>query len=249
MEMMVATAMFSVITVAGYLLFVAGQAAWMTTDAKIHMQENMRRGLQRISAELQESGVDENGVLQVFITDNGGVNGSDILRFSVPICICYTNVSDEEGDVRFWGAPLVWGQSGCTDNYPVGKNNKVDICHYPPGNPDNPQNLNVNVNAVKAHLAHGDSVGDCGTCEFDDFTNRYVEYRLDAQGQLLRRVLDGSLSVIAETIVAGSFTDFQAQVNGGQTVVTLNVTLSRPAAHNRQLTSGGDLDVYLQNGN
>jgi len=33
---------------------------------------------------------------------------------------------------------------------------KVDICHIPPGNPDNAHMINVSVNAIPAHIAHGD---------------------------------------------------------------------------------------------
>lgn len=39
---------------------------------------------------------------------------------------------------------------------------KVDICHVPPGNPANAHTINVSVNAIPAHLAHGDSLGACG---------------------------------------------------------------------------------------
>ncbi|MHC4446901.1 MAG: hypothetical protein ACYSXF_03725 [Planctomycetota bacterium] len=38
----------------------------------------------------------------------------------------------------------------------------VTICHYPPGEPDNPQTLTVGTAAVGSHLAHGDVVGVCG---------------------------------------------------------------------------------------
>jgi hypothetical protein len=38
---------------------------------------------------------------------------------------------------------------------------KVDICHIPPGNPDNAHTINVSVNAIPAHLAHGDRLGSC----------------------------------------------------------------------------------------
>lgn len=41
------------------------------------------------------------------------------------------------------------------------KMNKVEICHIPPGNPDNPQTLCLSPNAVPAHLAHGDYLGSC----------------------------------------------------------------------------------------
>lgn len=38
---------------------------------------------------------------------------------------------------------------------------KVDVCHIPPGNPANAHTINVSVNAVPAHLAHGDFLGAC----------------------------------------------------------------------------------------
>ncbi|MEX1239701.1 MAG: cell envelope integrity protein TolA [Cyclobacteriaceae bacterium] len=38
----------------------------------------------------------------------------------------------------------------------------VTICHIPPGNKTNTRTLVINRAALKAHLAHGDSEGDCG---------------------------------------------------------------------------------------
>ena len=40
---------------------------------------------------------------------------------------------------------------------------KVDVCHIPPGNPDNAHLINVSWNAVPAHLAHGDQLYTCDT--------------------------------------------------------------------------------------
>jgi hypothetical protein len=40
---------------------------------------------------------------------------------------------------------------------------KVDICHIPPGNPANAHTINVSVNAIPAHLGHGDTLGACGS--------------------------------------------------------------------------------------
>ena len=37
----------------------------------------------------------------------------------------------------------------------------VTICHIPPGNAANPQTITVDSNAVAAHLAHGDTIGEC----------------------------------------------------------------------------------------
>ncbi|MBI4646867.1 MAG: VCBS repeat-containing protein [Bacteroidia bacterium] len=47
-------------------------------------------------------------------------------------------------------------------NYITGKNkDKIIICHIPPGNPSNPQTIEVNLSSLPAHLAHGDCIGSC----------------------------------------------------------------------------------------
>jgi hypothetical protein len=38
---------------------------------------------------------------------------------------------------------------------------KVKICHLPPGNPDNAQEIEVGASAVASHLEHGDYLGEC----------------------------------------------------------------------------------------
>ena len=38
---------------------------------------------------------------------------------------------------------------------------EVTICHIPPGNPENPSTIHVSQNALEAHLAHGDELGEC----------------------------------------------------------------------------------------
>jgi hypothetical protein len=38
---------------------------------------------------------------------------------------------------------------------------KVDICHIPPGNPENAHVITVSENAIPAHLAHGDMLDSC----------------------------------------------------------------------------------------
>ena len=38
---------------------------------------------------------------------------------------------------------------------------KVTICHFPPGNPSNAHTITVSANALTAHLAHGDILGEC----------------------------------------------------------------------------------------
>lgn len=41
---------------------------------------------------------------------------------------------------------------------------KVTICHVPPGNPGNSHAISVSENALNAHLAHGDRLGECCPC-------------------------------------------------------------------------------------
>ncbi len=48
------------------------------------------------------------------------------------------------------------------------KNNKVVICHFPPGNQDDFHTITVSTNALKAHLAHGDTIGACEGDQPDD---------------------------------------------------------------------------------
>lgn len=57
--------------------------------------------------------------------------------------------------------------------------NKVTICHVPPGNPENAHSITINVNALDAHLAHGDTIGDCngssGNIYYTTFHNHVGE--------------------------------------------------------------------------
>jgi hypothetical protein len=39
--------------------------------------------------------------------------------------------------------------------------NKVKVCHVPPGNPSNFQTITISENALQAHLSHGDLAGEC----------------------------------------------------------------------------------------
>ncbi len=50
----------------------------------------------------------------------------------------------------------------CPDcNCPEPPDPKITICHYPPGQPENPQTLSVSVSALTAHFGHGDTIGPC----------------------------------------------------------------------------------------
>jgi hypothetical protein len=159
-ELLSTVTLLVVVSTAGFMLFTSGGALWSTVDTQISLQESSRNLFQRLGFELHESGRDSSDNLQVWISNNAGPNNTDIIRFAIPICLCGMNVMDENSEVRYWGAPLKWGSTGCTNTYTVDNQGKVTICHIPPGNSNNEHTINVSPAAVKAHLAHGDRMGD-----------------------------------------------------------------------------------------
>lgn len=48
------------------------------------------------------------------------------------------------------------------------KNNKVVVCHIPPGNPDNMRILAISENAIQAHIGHGDRSGICEDTSYQE---------------------------------------------------------------------------------
>lgn len=67
------------------------------------------------------------------------------------------------------------------DSYPIDyESKKIEICHVPPGNPDNAHTLSISVNAMRAHLAHGDYMDEC-TENADDETNNEQEIEIKVE--------------------------------------------------------------------
>lgn len=40
----------------------------------------------------------------------------------------------------------------------INNNDKITICHVPPGNPDNCHEITISMNALQTHLNHGDRI-------------------------------------------------------------------------------------------
>ena len=243
-EMMVTTLIFSVMVAGSFTILSAGKNIWLVTDKQVQLKESLRKTLDRVSKELRESGKDKNGVTQVTIGNNTGVNGSDVLKFSIPICGCAVNVMDNNGDVNSWGAPLVWGTN--TSNCAITSADdagKTTICHIPPGNPNNPQTIKVGASAVNPHLAHGDYLGVCGGCPTTNYT--FIQYLLNNNNQLLRQVLDSANAVVSSKVFALNVTSFQASQNGD--LITLTATASGKTDANQQLSASGSMDIFLRN--
>jgi hypothetical protein len=54
---------------------------------------------------------------------------------------------------------------------PVVEDQIISICHHPPGNPENTENLQIPLSAWPAHQAHGDNLGACPENEENDDDN------------------------------------------------------------------------------
>jgi prepilin-type N-terminal cleavage/methylation domain-containing protein len=109
-EIMVVMAIFVALMAGVVATLFSGQDSWSNTDGMIQVNENLRIILARISKELRNSGADALGVMQIAINDGGGVDGSDVIQFSIPVsCETGGNIIDANGDVAYWGAPLTWG--------------------------------------------------------------------------------------------------------------------------------------------
>ncbi|MBI5416185.1 MAG: prepilin-type N-terminal cleavage/methylation domain-containing protein [Candidatus Omnitrophica bacterium] len=244
-ELMVATLIFAVILAGGYAALLAAQSAWSTTDTQMRLQQSLRQTIQRVAREMGESGSDGNGNMQATINDNAGVNASDILKFSIPLCVCSNTPINANGDVANWGAPLIWGKTSCPADITQDSNGQISICHIPPGNPNNKQSIQVGAAALDAHLNHGDWLGDCAPCSI--MNNKYIEYRIDAGSQLLRRVLSDANVVVKEEIVADNINDLQAVFSANQNIVTLTATVRANTVFGKQVTVSRSLNVRLKN--
>lgn len=122
-ELLIVILIISVIFGSGFVILSTGKATWFTTDINIQLQENLRQAMERVTAELRQT-----QVAQQTILDGAGPNSSDVIRFAVPItCEAGANILDSNGDVAYWGAPLTWG---CTDSTCMDADNDCATTDY-----------------------------------------------------------------------------------------------------------------------
>jgi hypothetical protein len=69
-------------------------------------------------------------------------------------------------------------------------NNKITICHIPPGNPNNPQTISIPKSALPAHLAHGDQVGECPPQNNNSDADKQKQKALDDQAAKQKAIDD-----------------------------------------------------------
>ncbi len=203
-ELMIVIAVLAFFVAGVYNTFLTGQSLWSKVDRSIELEENTRKVFDRIAPELAMSGHDSRGFFQVTISNGGGLNGSDILRFSIPV-ICQTNGNpvDAQGNAAHWGAPLSWG---CTDSSCMDRDNSCDTVEY-----------------------------------------KYIEYLIGNDSSFVRRVLDYSQAVVREDVIAMTISDFQAEANYNQRVLSLTVTAQLNLIGETKISESSQMDIYLRN--
>jgi len=80
----------------------------------------------------------------------------------------------------YWPSDLIESESVCIvfendalpDDVPPKDDMKINLCHIPPGNPNNFHTILVSKNAMKAHKNHGDFVGECENKDTDDVVKK-----------------------------------------------------------------------------
>lgn len=85
------------------------------------------------------------------------------------------------------------------------KEQKVVICHSPPGNPNNEQTIEVGVSALQAHVDHGDKIGPCdgysGTLTTSN-SNAQKETYINVYGTVKARFRENTRQVISRGLMS-----------------------------------------------
>lgn len=87
-----------------------------------------------------------------------------------------------------------------------------------------------------------DADDDCASTDYNE-----VSYELDANAQLIRKVLSTSGVTVRQDVFAQNISDFQVSINTEETMVTITITAEKNADSNRQLSADNTINVYLRN--
>ena len=102
-----------------YTLLGNAQTMFYDMSQATDLRDSLRQAMQKVELEVRNTGYDANGNAEFLISAGTGVNGSDVLRFSVPIlCSATATMLDPvTGEPANWGAGLTWGchSSTCMD--------------------------------------------------------------------------------------------------------------------------------------
>ena len=100
--------------------------------------------------------VDGQGIFEFLlaIVDNSNATDTDTIKITV------NEKDNDDPPVDDNVPPIDDTPRGGGSNEKDGQN-KITLCHIPPGNPENAHTITVGESAVIAHIAHGDKLGEC----------------------------------------------------------------------------------------
>jgi prepilin-type N-terminal cleavage/methylation domain-containing protein len=87
-----------------------------------------------------------------------------------------------------------------------------------------------------------DADNDCSTVDY-----KYVEYRIDNSYQLVRRILNGALTLIRTDVFAVNVTDMQGSLSTDSNIVTLTITASGVTHLHLPITISRTQEIHLRN--
>lgn len=80
---------------------------------------------------------------------------------------------------------------------------KVAVCHSPPGNPNNMRTLEVSVSALQAHIDHGDKIGPCdGDSGYSTSVNVPKEEYINVYGTVKATFRENTRQVISRGLLS-----------------------------------------------
>ncbi len=87
-----------------------------------------------------------------------------------------------------------------------------------------------------------DADDDCSSRDYSQ-----IAYMINAENQLIRKVLNSSGSVVREDVFAQDIVDFQVSLNSDNTMVTMILTASKNTESNRPIIADKTMNIYLRN--
>ncbi|MFC5283661.1 hypothetical protein [Pedobacter alpinus] len=115
---------------------------------------------------------------------------------------------------------IVWftGDSYNDVKYPKNQK-KVSVCHKPNGS-NNPVQIEVSVNALKAHLNHGDYEGQCNDYDRTRYSDVYFDTRESYYTQYTQTTETLSLGEQLLALAIDKLTNSRQQLNSQRTILT-----------------------------
>ena len=199
-EVLLSVCIMLMLLTAVYTLMGDARTAYYTAQTGSDLRTSLRQSMQKMEMELRNTGYDGCGQAMFTIASGTGVNGTDTIRFSIPV-ICST------------GATLLdcnGAQANCdASNHCTAPNHFISPGHW--GAP-----LTWGCNSSTCM----DADNNCATVEY-----QFVQYALNNSGQLMRNVLSPALAVVATQTLGQNITAVRFALSGGSTsLLTLSLT-------------------------